>query len=89
MKPLTGKVTLKCKLQYANGDGANNGYLAFRRQYEGSSIGEVRTSPENENSGDHPGPTRCHEQRRDNTVSNELQSRVRVDRDRRTLPPAV
>jgi outer membrane protein assembly factor BamB len=27
--PLTGKVTLKCKLQYANGDGANNGYLAF------------------------------------------------------------
>ncbi len=28
-RPLTGKVTLKCKLQYANGDGANNGYLAF------------------------------------------------------------
>ena len=28
-KPLTGKVTLKCKLQYANGDEANNGYLAF------------------------------------------------------------
>lgn len=27
--PLTGKVTLTCKLQYANGDGANNGYLAF------------------------------------------------------------
>lgn len=27
--PLTGKVALKCKLQYANGDGANNGYLAF------------------------------------------------------------
>lgn len=27
--PLTGKVTLKCKLQYGNGDGANNGYLAF------------------------------------------------------------
>jgi hypothetical protein len=27
--PLTGKVILKCKLQYANGDGANNGYLAF------------------------------------------------------------
>jgi outer membrane protein assembly factor BamB len=27
--PLTGKVTLKCRLQYANGDGANNGYLAF------------------------------------------------------------
>jgi hypothetical protein len=27
--PLTGKVTLKCKLQYANGDGSNNGYLAF------------------------------------------------------------
>ena len=27
--PLTGKVTLKCTLQYANGDGANNGYLAF------------------------------------------------------------
>ncbi|MFV1968811.1 MAG: hypothetical protein ACC628_25620, partial [Pirellulaceae bacterium] len=27
--PLTGKVTLKCKLQYANGNGANNGYLAF------------------------------------------------------------
>ncbi len=27
--PVTGKVTLKCKLQYANGDGANNGYLAF------------------------------------------------------------
>ncbi len=27
--PLTGKVTLKCKLQYANGDGANNGYLSF------------------------------------------------------------
>ena len=27
--PLTGKVTLKCKLEYANGDGANNGYLAF------------------------------------------------------------
>ena len=27
--PLTGKVTLKCKLQYANGDAANNGYLAF------------------------------------------------------------
>jgi hypothetical protein len=28
-EPLTGKVTLKCKLQYANGDGANNGYLSF------------------------------------------------------------
>jgi hypothetical protein len=28
-QPLTGKVTLKCQLQYANGDGANNGYLAF------------------------------------------------------------
>jgi hypothetical protein len=27
--PLTDKVTLKCRLQYANGDGANNGYLAF------------------------------------------------------------
>jgi len=27
--PLTGKVTLKCTLQYANGDGANNGYLVF------------------------------------------------------------
>ncbi len=27
--PLTGKATLKCKLQYANGDGANNGYLSF------------------------------------------------------------
>jgi len=27
--PLTGKVTLQCKLQYANGNGANNGYLAF------------------------------------------------------------
>lgn len=27
--PLTGQVTLKCQLQYANGDGANNGYLAF------------------------------------------------------------
>ena len=27
--PLTGKVTLKCKLQYANAEGANNGYLAF------------------------------------------------------------
>ena len=28
-KPVSGKVTLKCTLQYANGDGANNGYLAF------------------------------------------------------------
>lgn len=28
-KPLTGKVTMKCKLQYANGDSSNNGYLAF------------------------------------------------------------
>ncbi len=28
-KPATGKVTLKCTMQYANGDGANNGYLAF------------------------------------------------------------
>jgi hypothetical protein len=27
--PLTGKVILTCKLQYANGDGSNNGYLAF------------------------------------------------------------
>jgi hypothetical protein len=27
--PLTGQVTLKCKLEYANGDGANNGYLSF------------------------------------------------------------
>jgi hypothetical protein len=27
--PLTGKVTLECTLQYANGDGSNNGYLAF------------------------------------------------------------
>jgi hypothetical protein len=27
--PLTGKVTLKCKLQYANADGPNNGYLSF------------------------------------------------------------
>ncbi len=27
--PLTGKVTLKCTMQYANGDGSNNGYLAF------------------------------------------------------------
>ena len=27
--PLTGKVVLKCKLQYANGDSANNGYLSF------------------------------------------------------------
>jgi outer membrane protein assembly factor BamB len=27
--PLTGKATLTCKLQYANGDGANNGYLSF------------------------------------------------------------
>jgi hypothetical protein len=27
--PLTGKVTLTCKLQYANGDDANNGYLVF------------------------------------------------------------
>jgi hypothetical protein len=26
---LTGQATLKCKLQYANGDGANNGYLSF------------------------------------------------------------
>ena len=26
---MTGKVTLKCKLQYANADGPNNGYLAF------------------------------------------------------------
>ena len=28
-KPLSGKITLKCKMQYANGDQANNGYLAF------------------------------------------------------------
>jgi hypothetical protein len=34
--PLTGKVTLKCTLQYANGDGSNNGYLAF-----GDSTNEV------------------------------------------------
>ena len=27
--PLTGKATLKCKLQYANGDGPSNGYLSF------------------------------------------------------------
>jgi len=27
--PQTGKVTLKCTMQYANGDGANNGYLVF------------------------------------------------------------
>lgn len=27
--PLTGQATFKCVLQYANGDGANNGYLAF------------------------------------------------------------
>lgn len=27
--PLTGKVTLKCKLQYINEDGPNNGYLCF------------------------------------------------------------
>jgi hypothetical protein len=27
--PLTGEVTLRCKLQYANGDDANNGYLVF------------------------------------------------------------
>ncbi|MCU0872310.1 MAG: PQQ-like beta-propeller repeat protein [Pirellulaceae bacterium] len=27
--PLTGQATLKCRLQYANGDGANNGYLSF------------------------------------------------------------
>ena len=27
--PLSGKITLKCTLQYANGDGANNGYLVF------------------------------------------------------------
>ena len=27
--PLPGKVTLKCKLQYANGGGGNNGYLSF------------------------------------------------------------
>lgn len=27
--PVTGKATLKCQLQYANGDNANNGYLAF------------------------------------------------------------
>ncbi|MHB8898553.1 MAG: outer membrane protein assembly factor BamB family protein [Thermoguttaceae bacterium] len=27
--PATGKVTLRCKMQYANGDGSNNGYLAF------------------------------------------------------------
>ena len=27
--PLTGKVTLKCTMQYANGDGSNNGYLVF------------------------------------------------------------
>ena len=31
-QPLTGKISLKCKLQYANGDGANNGYLAFGDQ---------------------------------------------------------
>jgi len=35
--PLTGKVTLKCKLQYANADGANNGYLSF-----GDSADEAR-----------------------------------------------
>jgi outer membrane protein assembly factor BamB len=28
-EPLTGKVRLTCKMQYANGDGANNGYLTF------------------------------------------------------------
>ncbi len=28
-KPVTGKVILKCQLQYANGDGSNNGYLVF------------------------------------------------------------
>ena len=28
-QPLTGKVTLKCRFQYANEDGANNGYLSF------------------------------------------------------------
>jgi hypothetical protein len=27
--PLTGQVTLKCTMQYANGDGSNNGYLVF------------------------------------------------------------
>lgn len=27
--PLTGKVTLKCKVKYANEDGPNNGYLTF------------------------------------------------------------
>ncbi len=27
--PLTGKATLKCKLQFTNADGANNGYLSF------------------------------------------------------------
>ena len=27
--PLTGRVTLKCKMEYANGDGSNNGYLVF------------------------------------------------------------
>jgi hypothetical protein len=35
--PLNGQVTLKCKLQYANGDGSNNGYLAF-----GDSADEAR-----------------------------------------------
>ena len=68
--PLTGKVTLKCTLQYANGDGANNGYLAFgdRRM---SPIGEVRAAPEDEDRGHHPGTARC-ERRRNDAVRYEL-----------------
>jgi outer membrane protein assembly factor BamB len=36
--PLTGNVTLRCKLQYANGDGSNNGYLAFGDSAEESQM---------------------------------------------------
>jgi hypothetical protein len=36
--PLTGKATLKCKLQYANDDGPNNGYLSFGESADESQL---------------------------------------------------
>jgi hypothetical protein len=36
--PLTGKATLKCQLEYANGDGPNNGYLSFGNSADGAQL---------------------------------------------------
>ena len=81
--PLTGKVTLKCKLQYANGDGANNGYLAFGDSPQEAQLVKCGLRQKMKTAAIIQGSLAANEGAT-HSVRDEIRTAVRVDRDRRS-----